>query len=102
MNSKLDMNHYSRGIPPQYRRHGSIGECLEEGHKNAPRDGTPLLWRQAERAGELGMFSLEKIRLWGDLRAQYLKGCYSKEGDRLFSRICGDRTMGNGFKLKEI
>ena len=32
---------------------------------------------------------------------QYLKGSYRKEGDRLFSRVCGDRTRGNGFKLKE-
>ena len=39
----------------------------------------------------------------GDLRAvcQYLKGGCEKEGDRLFSMICGDRTRGNGFKLKE-
>ena len=27
-------------------------------------------------------------------------GGYKKEGDRLFRRVCGDRTMGNGFKLK--
>jgi len=27
-------------------------------------------------------------------------GC-KKEGDRLSSRVCCDRTKGNGFKLKE-
>ena len=32
---------------------------------------------------------------------QYLKGSYRKEGDRLFSRVCCDRTRGNGFKLEE-
>ena len=32
---------------------------------------------------------------------QSLKGAYKKDGDRLFSRACCDRTRGNGFKLKE-
>ena len=32
---------------------------------------------------------------------QYLKGAYKKDGDRLFSRVCCNRTRGNGFKLKE-
>ena len=32
---------------------------------------------------------------------QYLKGNYRKEGNRLFSRVCGDRAGGNGFELKE-
>jgi len=32
---------------------------------------------------------------------QYQKGSYRKEGDRFFSGVHGDRTRGNGFKLKE-
>ena len=47
-----------------------------------------------DRLRELELFSLEKRRLQCDLIAafQYLKGSYRKEGDRLFSRVCGDRT----------
>uniref|UniRef100_A0A8C9G549 Ubiquitin-fold modifier 1 n=1 Tax=Pavo cristatus TaxID=9049 RepID=A0A8C9G549_PAVCR len=47
-----------------------------------------------DRLRELGLFILEKRRLRGDLGAafQYLKGSYRKEGDRLFFRVCGDRT----------
>ena len=32
-------------------RHGPAEAHPKEGHKNDPRDGTPLLYRQAERAG---------------------------------------------------
>ncbi|KAK4824563.1 hypothetical protein QYF61_016681, partial [Mycteria americana] len=56
-----------------------------------------------ERLGELGLLSLEKRGLWGDLIVafQYIKGAYKNDGERLFTKACSDRTRGNSFKLNE-
>ena len=56
-----------------------------------------------DRLRELGLFSLEKRRLWGDLSAAFqdLKGASKQEGRQLFERGDNSRMRGNGFKLKE-
>ena len=57
----------------------------------------------SNRLRELGLFSLKKRRLQGDLTVtfQYLKEAYGKAGEGLFIRACSYRTRGTGFKMEE-
>ena len=48
----------------------------------------------------MGLFSLEKRRLSGDVITmfQYLKGGYKEDEDSLFTRSHMEKMRGNGYK----
>ena len=56
-----------------------------------------------ERLKELGMFSLEKRRLRGDMIALFkdLKGCHTEEGQGLFSILPECRARIHGLNFQE-
>jgi len=86
---------------PQHKKDMGVLECVQRRATMMIRGLEYLSYK--DRLRELGLFSLEKRRFRGNLRAafQYLNGAYRKDGEALFTRVCSDRTRENGCKLKE-
>ena len=86
---------------PQYRRDVDLLEHIQRRATKMIQGMEHLSYEDRLRAGAV---QHGDRRLWGNPRAafEYLKEGYERDkGDRLFIRVCGDRTRGNGFKLKQ-
>ena len=90
-------SHLEYCVSPQHKKDM---ELLQQVQRKATKMIREHL-RYGDRLRGLGLFSLEKRRLWGDLPAfQYLKGAWDA-GEGLFIRVCSVRLRGNGSKLED-
>ena len=86
---------------PQFRKDMELLDLVQRRATKMIRGLEHLSY--VERLRELGLFSLKKRGVQGDLIVafQYLKGAYKQEGEWLFTIVDSDRTRGNGLKLRQ-
>ena len=94
-----DLEYYIQMWSPQYRKDMGLLELTQRRATKMIQEMDHFPYKDRLRAGAVQPGE-EKALGRPRVAFQYLKGNYKKEGDRLFSRVCCDRTKGNGFKLK--